>query len=144
MTRKIFPIKLIENHAFFSRIVDDVVVVFGVVIGRRLMMLVCFSSINFLELVVSVSMLSFITAGDAKANGEMAIWNNPIIVNIHTITMKEEKLMVLLVFFSADGSRREIMERDDHARRSIATKCSRRMMVCLSISQTLKVSLLLQ
>ena len=97
MTRKIFPIKLIENHSFFSRIDDDVVVVFGVVIGRRLMMLVCFSSINFLELVVSVSMLSFITAGDAKANGEMAIWNNPIIVNNHTITMKEEKLMVLLV-----------------------------------------------
>ena len=99
MTRKTFPIKLIENHAFWLRTVDDVVVVFGVgvVIGRRLMMLVCFSSINFLELVVSVSMLSFITAGDAKANGEMAIWNNPIIVNNHTITMKEEKLMVLLV-----------------------------------------------
>ena len=63
------------------------------------MMLVAFSSINFLEAEVSVSILSFLTADEANANGEMAIWNNPTIVNIHTITMKELWIQIILLLF---------------------------------------------
>ena len=63
------------------------------------MMLVAFSSINFLEAEVSVSILSFLTADEANANGEMAIWNNPTVVNIHTITMKELWIQIISLLF---------------------------------------------
>ena len=58
------------------------------------MMLVCFSLFD-----IPVSILSFITADEDRAIGEMTMWYNPIMVNILTIIMMELFIILLLSIY---------------------------------------------